>query len=170
MSKQFKIYPLAGIDNASTRDDALQVRGDAPATYVRDAVNVDIDEGRASMRPVRRQVCSTPYTDLWRSSLHGDLFGRLGGSWVRINPQDWGFELLADAGEQQLHHIILNNLVAVAGANGIFTLTASVRSLWRCLVAGHQCLRLALVLCLRGSMALPALGCAMVKRVRYRHW
>ena len=68
MSKQFKIYPLAGIDNASKRDDALQVRGDAPATYVRDAVNVDIDEGRASMRPGRRQVCSTPYTDLWRSS------------------------------------------------------------------------------------------------------
>ena len=99
MSKQFKIYPLAGIDNASTRDDALQVRGDAPATYVREAVNVDIDEGRASMRPGRRQVCNTPYTDLWRSSLHGDLFGRLGGSWVRINPQDWGFELLADVGE-----------------------------------------------------------------------
>ena len=70
MSKQFKIYPLAGIDNASKRDDALQVRGDAPATYVRDAVNVDIGEGRASMRPGRRQVCSTPYTDLWHSSLH----------------------------------------------------------------------------------------------------
>ena len=121
MSKQFKIYPLAGIDNTSKRDDALQVRGDAPATYVRDAVNVDIDEGRASMRPGRRQVCNTPYTDLWRSSLHGDLFGRLGGSWVRINPQDWGFEVLASVGEQQLHHVILNNLVAVAGANGIFT-------------------------------------------------
>lgn len=121
MSKQFKIYPLAGIDNASARDDALQVRGDAPATYVRDAVNVDIDEGRASMRPGRRQVCSTPYADLWHSSLHGDLFGRLGSDWVRINPQDWSHEVLASVGEQPLHHLILNNLVAVAAADGIFT-------------------------------------------------
>ena len=55
MSKQFKIYPLAGIDNASTRDDALQVRSDAPATYVRDAVNVDIDEGLAMTKTLNHE-------------------------------------------------------------------------------------------------------------------
>lgn len=47
---------------------AAGVRGDAPVTYVRDAVNVDIDEGRVSMRAGLRPVCNTPYTDLWRSS------------------------------------------------------------------------------------------------------
>ena len=40
--KPVSIYPLAGIDNASGRDDALQVRGKAPHNFLRDAVNVDI--------------------------------------------------------------------------------------------------------------------------------
>ena len=74
--KSIPIAPLAGIDNASGRDDALQVGGNAPKVYLRDAVNVVIDNARASMRAGLRKATSTPYADLWQSPLHGDTFAR----------------------------------------------------------------------------------------------
>jgi hypothetical protein len=46
----FKIIPIAGMNNVSA-DDALQLGGDAPKLFVRDAMNVDIsDTGRIALR------------------------------------------------------------------------------------------------------------------------
>ena len=124
--KSIPIAPLAGIDNASVRDDALQVGGNAPKVYLRDAVNVVIDNARASMRAGLRQVTSTPYADLWQSPLHGDTFARLGAQWVKVNTADWTHEVLAEVGEGALSHLVLNGTVLVAGPAGIFQYNGSV--------------------------------------------
>lgn len=115
------IYPLAGIDNASERDDALQVRGDSPRTFVRDAVNVNIsDTGRASMRAGLRQVASAPLRDLWQSPLHKDVFAALGDQWCLVNTEDWSTIDLCEIGSGPVGHIVLNNMVLAAGERGIF--------------------------------------------------
>ena len=45
-----KLFPIAGMNNVAD-DDALQVGGDTPRLFVRDALNVDITEtGRISLR------------------------------------------------------------------------------------------------------------------------
>ena len=118
--KSIPIAPLAGIDNFSPRDDALQVGGREPKVYLRDAVNVVINNARASMRPGLRPVTSTPYADLWQSPLHGDTFARLGSQWVKVNMADWTHEVLAEVGEGALSHLVLNGTVLVAGPAGIF--------------------------------------------------
>lgn len=118
--KSITIAPLAGIDNASGRDDALQVGGNAPKVYLRDAVNVVINNARASMRPGLRPVTSTPYAELWQSPLHGDTFARLGAQWVKVNTANWTHEVLAEVGEGALSHLVLNGMVLVAGPAGIF--------------------------------------------------
>lgn len=118
--KSTPIAPLAGIDNFSPRDDALQVGGNAPKVYLRDAVNVVINNARASMRPGLRPVTSTPYADLWQSPLHGDTFARLGAQWVKVNTADWSHEVLAEVGGGALPHLVLNGTVLVAGPAGIF--------------------------------------------------
>ena len=93
--KSTPIGPLAGIDNFSARDDALQVGGNEPRVYLREANNVTITNGRASMRPGLRPVTSTPYADLWQSPLHGDTFARLGAQRIqfgqrrRVDPIDF---------------------------------------------------------------------------------
>jgi hypothetical protein len=38
-----KLFPIAGMNNVSA-DDALQLGGDTPRLFVRDALNVDITE------------------------------------------------------------------------------------------------------------------------------
>lgn len=118
--KSIPIAPLAGIDNFSARDDALQVGGNEPRVYLRDAVNVVINNARASMRPGLRPVTSTPYAELWQSPLHGDTFARLGTQWVKVNTADWTHEVLAEVGEGALSHLVLNGTVLVAGSNGIY--------------------------------------------------
>ena len=123
--KSIPIAPLAGIDNASGRDDALQVGGNAPKVYLRDAVNVVIDNARASMRAGLRKATSTPYADLWQSPLHGDTFARLGSQWVKVNMADWTHEVLAEVGEGALSHLVLNGTVLVAGPAGIFQYNGS---------------------------------------------
>ena len=116
----FKLTPLAGMDNAS-RDAELQVGGDAPRVYLRDAVNVDIGEGgRARMRPGLRPVTNKALASLWQSPLHGDVFGVLGGDWVKVNTADWSHEALAHIGEGYVSHLVLNNAVVVAGPAGIY--------------------------------------------------
>lgn len=121
MSKSFSIYPLAGIDNASPDDDRLQVGGDARRNYLRDAVNVDItDTGRVRMRKGRRKVSDLALSDLWQSPLHGDVFGRLGEQWVRVDPQDWSTEALATIGPGPVSHLVLNGQVLAAGSAGIW--------------------------------------------------
>ena len=118
--KSIPIAPLAGIDNFSPRDDALQVGGNEPRVYLRDAVNVVINNARASMRPGLRPVTSTPYADMWQSPLHGDTFARLGAQWVKVNTADWTHEVLAEVGDGALSHLVLNGTVLAAGPAGIF--------------------------------------------------
>ena len=122
--KPTSFYPLAGIDNASPYDDALQVkatRGQGPRTFLRDAVNVDIsDTGRASMRPGLRKVTDAALTNLWQSPLHRDIFATLGDQWVKVDPATWSHQPLATIGEGQGSHLVLNSAVLVAGPAGIF--------------------------------------------------
>ena len=119
--KPIPLYPLAGIDNASKRDDALQVGGQARRLFLRDAVNVDIsDTGRASMRPGLRKVAALALASLWQSPLHKDVFAVEGGSWVKVDPLTWSVEPLADIGPGPATHLVLNNVVLAAGAAGIF--------------------------------------------------
>ena len=87
-NKSFSMMPLAGMDNAAERDDALAVGGDARRIYLRDAVNMDISStGKAQMRPCRSKVTSQLLRDVWQSPLHGDVFGRLGSDWVLVDRQ-----------------------------------------------------------------------------------
>lgn len=118
--KPINIGPLAGIDNASERDDALQVGGQERRLYLRDAVNVVIDNARASMRKGIRQATQTPYADLWQSTLHGDAFARLGDKWVKVNTSDWSHEVLTTVGDGPMSHLVLNGKVLVAAPGGLF--------------------------------------------------
>ena len=88
--------------------------------YLRDAVNVVIDNARASMRKGLRLVTPVPYTDLWQSTLHGDAFARLGDKWVKVNTSDWSHEVLATVGDGPLSHLVLNGKVLVAAPGGLF--------------------------------------------------
>lgn len=119
--KPVSIYPLAGIDNASGRDDALQVRGKAPHNFLRDAVNVDISgTGRASMRSGLRKVSGAALVNLWQSALHRDTFATLGDQWVKVDVRTWDSQPLATVGDGPVSHLVLNGAVLVAGPAGIF--------------------------------------------------
>ncbi len=119
--KPVSIYPLAGIDNASGRDDALQVQGKAPHNFLRDAVNVDIsDTGRASMRSGLRKVSGAALANLWQSTLHRDTFATLGDQWVKVDVRTWDSQPLATVGDGPVSHLVLNGAVLVAGPAGIF--------------------------------------------------
>lgn len=118
---KINLLPMAGINNVG-RDEALQVRGDAPRIYLREAVNVDISpNGKPRMRDGLRNVTSTPLANLWQSPLHGDIFATLGDQWVKVDPTDWSTQPLATIGEGQVSHMVLNNAVLAAGPAGIFT-------------------------------------------------
>ena len=115
------LLPMAGINNVG-KDETLQVRGDAPRIYLREALNVDISpNGMPRMRDGLRNVTSTPLANLWQSPLHGDVFATLGDQWVKVDPTDWSTQPLATIGEGQVSHMVLNNAVLAAGPAGIFT-------------------------------------------------
>ena len=115
------LMPLAGMNNVA-EDAALQRGGDAARLYVRDAVNVDLTPaGKAELRAGVRRVSDIPYRNLWQSPLHGDTFATLGDQWGRVDPFTWSHEPLATVGEGLVSHVVLNNLVCVAGRAGIFT-------------------------------------------------
>lgn len=121
MAIKTNMMPMAGMDNKQ-EDAALVVRGDAPRVYFRNALNVDFTEtGRLNMRGAVRKVASDLYKCIWQSPLHGDVFGVLGSSWVKIDPESWGHEVLADLGGEWASHCVLNGRVVVAGAGGLFT-------------------------------------------------
>lgn len=116
-----QIGPLAGIDTED-EDAALQIGGDAPRLYVREALNLDIsDDGRARLRPGLRSVSSLPLVNLWHSELFGDTFATRGRDWVRVDTTDWSITTLATIGEDPVSHIALNGQVIVAGPEGLFT-------------------------------------------------
>ena len=114
-----KITPVAGMDIVSADTDLEQVTARERRVFVRDAVNVNIEEGRVRMRKGLRKVCDTQFKNLWRSPAHGDTFGTLGGQWCRINP-DWTYETLVTIGDGRAYHMELNQRVYVAGAAGIY--------------------------------------------------
>lgn len=120
--KPFSFYPLAGIDNASQDDAALQVGGQERRNYVREALNVDIEStGRARMRAGLRKLVDTALNSLWQSPLHGDVFAQLGDKWVKVDDRtSWATEPLATIGEGPVNHLVLNNVVLAAGSAGIF--------------------------------------------------
>lgn len=119
--KPIPLYPLAGIDNAARRDDALQVGGQARRLFLREALNVDIsDTGRASLRPGLRKVAALALASLWQSPLHRDVFAVQGSDWVKVDPLTWSAEALADIGPGPAQHLVLNSVVLAAGADGIF--------------------------------------------------
>lgn len=115
------LMPLAGI-NLVAEDAALQRGGDAARLFVRDAVNVDLTPaGKADLRPGVRRVTDAPYRNLWQSPLHSDTFATLGEQWVKVDPATWASEPLSTLGDGPASHVVLNNLVCVAGPSGIFT-------------------------------------------------
>ena len=122
--KPYSLTPILGMNNAQP-DEALRSsggQGQSSATQVRDAVNVDIDDtGTVSMRAGLRKLTDMPLKNLWQSPLHGDSFGTLGDQWVKVNPQNWATEPLATIGEGRAAHVVLNNVVLVAGAAGLLT-------------------------------------------------
>jgi hypothetical protein len=118
--KPFSLMPLAGIDNTSDDED-LQVGGQAPRLYLREALNVTISEsGRLRMRPGRRKVSDTPLTSVWQSPLHRDVFGLLGDQWVKVETATWSTQALATIGAGPLSHVVLNSQVLAAGPEGIY--------------------------------------------------
>lgn len=115
------LLPMAGINNVGD-DEALQVRGDAPRIFLREAVNVDISRnGKPSTRSGLRKVTGARLENLWQSPLHGDVFATLGDQWVKVNPADWSTHALATIGEGAVSHMVLNNAVLAAGPAGIFS-------------------------------------------------
>lgn len=118
--KPIRLMPIAGM-NTVQEDAALQVGGDSPRLYVRDAVNMDITPaGKPQIRPGVVRVSVLPLDNLWHSALHGDTFATLGDQWVRVGP-NWTPEPLALLGMGDVSHVVLNNLVCVAGPAGIYT-------------------------------------------------
>lgn len=116
-----RLMPLHGM-NTAAEDAALQIGGDDPKLFVRDALNVDITPaGKTEIRPGARQMTDAAYRNLWQSPLHKDLFGTLGEDWVKIDPASWTHEVLATVGEGSVSHEVLNNLVSVATPSGIYT-------------------------------------------------
>lgn len=118
-----RLLPLAGMNNVA-EDAALRRGGDAPSLDVRDAVNVDITPaGKMDLRAGMALACGTRYRNLWQSPLHGDVFATLHGDWGRLGVQQdpWSFDSLTHIGDGRVSHIVLNNLVAACGPEGIFT-------------------------------------------------
>lgn len=118
------LMPMAGM-NTVAEDAALHQRGEVPRLYLRDAVNMILTPaGKPELRPGVRRVTATRYKNLWQSPLHGDTFATLDGQWVRIGA-GWSSEALATIGDGPAFHEVLNNVVCVAGPNGIFTFNGS---------------------------------------------
>ena len=116
----FPMMPIAGMNNVAD-DAALYIGGDSPRLYARDITNFDISaSGKATLRPGTLQVSNTGFRNLWQSPIHRDVFGTLGDKWVRIDPYNWSHEVLADVGEGDVSHELLNNVVAVAAPAGLF--------------------------------------------------
>lgn len=114
------LFPIAGMDTESKDTDLVVTDNKSRRVYVRDALNVDIGpSGDFNMRPGARRVTATKYASLWRSPVHGDVFGEVDGQWVKI-ADDWTHTALATIGDAPVYHLELNQKVLAAGVAGIF--------------------------------------------------
>ena len=116
-----KIPTFLGINNVDP-DDALEIGGNSPGIYLRDAVNVNFNKaGRLELTQAMQKQSILPLRCLWQSPLHKECFAALDGQWVKVNPDTWETEPLAECGNDQLFHIVLNNVVCMACNEGLFT-------------------------------------------------
>lgn len=116
-----KIPAFLGINNVK-EDAALEIKGDSPGLFVRDAVNISFsDTGRAELAQDMQLQSSKAIRDLWQSPLHKECFAGLDNQWVKVNPDTWDTEPLIECGARPLFHIVLNNVVCMACDNGLFT-------------------------------------------------
>ena len=115
--------PCRGIDNTS--EDAAMVQGGRePFVYMRDVVNANVTPaGKLDMIVSGGKVTNSKYQNLWQSPLHKDVFAVIDGMWVKVNTGNWTHEELEVIGgsSNTVSHTVLNNLVVVAGAQGLFT-------------------------------------------------
>lgn len=115
--------PCRGIDNTS--EDAAMVQGGRePFVYMRDVVNANVTPaGKLDMIASGGKVTDSKYQSLWQSPLHKDVFAVIDGMWVKVNTGNWTHEELEIIGgsSNTVSHTVLNNLVVVAGAQGLFT-------------------------------------------------
>ena len=115
--------PCRGIDNTS--EDAAMVQGGRePFVYMRDVVNANVTPaGKLDMITSGGKVTDSKYQSLWQSPLHKDVFAVIDGMWVKVDTSNWTHEELEIIGgsSNTVSHTVLNNLVVVAGAQGLFT-------------------------------------------------
>lgn len=111
---------MLGIDN-QTDETQLMRGGEAPAVFLRDAVNVDISaEGRPALRKGLRKVSALRLLDLIQDDLHGDTFGRDAEHYlVRVDPVAGTAERLHYAGDAPLSLLAQATRVIVATAEGL---------------------------------------------------
>lgn len=115
-----KLFPIAGINNVDA-DDGLQQGGDSPRLYLRDAVNLDItDTGRVKLRQGSEKVTPLKYKNVWQSPLHKDVFATIEGQLVKLNPETWQHEVLANIGHGQLCYEVINNLIYISSELGLW--------------------------------------------------
>lgn len=114
------LMPISGM-NTESEDKALFRPGDSKH-FVRDALNVQVNgSGEVLLRPGAHKVSETPFRSIWQSPLHRDVFAVVGDKWVKVDLDTWDYEELATIGDGEAYHIVLNNLVVAAGANGLFS-------------------------------------------------
>lgn len=120
--------PCRGIDNTS--EDAAMVQGGRePFVYMRDVVNANVTPaGKLDMIVSGGKVTNSKYQNLWQSPLHKDVFGLYVNDWVKVNidGNSWSHEVLATIGDSDVCHAVLNNLVVVAGTQGLFAYDGNI--------------------------------------------
>lgn len=125
------LLPVIGMNTVS-EDAVLHRRSkDESSLQVRDAVNVDITKaGKLDTRKSIKLASGERYQNLWQSPLHGDVFATLEGEWglLDMSQEPWAFRQLANIGRGRVRHVVLNNLVAVCGTEGIFTYNGEAAS------------------------------------------
>lgn len=116
-----KIPPFMGVDNLR-EDAALEVGGNSPHLFVRDAVNINFTEtGRVEMRAGISKITDSAFEFMWQSPLHGDCFAKLNHDWVKVDPQDWSFKvLIQNIAQGRVEHIVLNNRVLMCCETGLY--------------------------------------------------
>ena len=118
---EIKLTPIAGM-NVFANDADMQVGGNSPRLFVRDAVNVDIDpSGSATLRRGAEQVSNLAITKLWQSPLHGDVFGVLGDQLVKVDANNWGIEVIREGIDpSNICYAIVNTSVLISTPTDIF--------------------------------------------------